>query len=154
MTASTAPWSYQLSSNPLTITINALSYLDRGATGAAIVSAVACAVYRLRPTFTPAHRRLLAVAALWFIAGLAITVRLPVRSDLYALFPSVGAVLACAVVIDAARSNARSHSRDPMMAAVLATMLLLVPVYRGRERTIHGAGAVVGGDSGQAVRGA
>ena len=57
----------------------------------------AMAAYRARPILGAESRRLHVIAALWFVAGLAITIRVPVRSSLYAVFPSIGPALACAV---------------------------------------------------------
>ena len=65
----------------------------------------------------------------WFLCGLAITVLLPVRSNLYACWPSVGAALACAAVADVWFE--RMTERQLRRAAVTAVLVLtaLVPVY-------------------------
>ena len=134
MTPATAPWYYQLLTSPWHIAINGLSYLDRAATGAAVIVCVAAVVYGARPVLTSRARRGLAVAALWFAAGLAITVRIPVRSDLYAVFPSIGAALACAIASDAFRGGSRNAAAgDRILAGALAALLLLVPVYWTRD---------------------
>lgn len=134
MTPATAPWYYRLVSSPLAIAINGVSYLDRAATGAAVVALVAWMIYRARPVLTPRQQRGLAVAAIWFAAGLAITIRIPVRSDLYAVFPSIGAALACALLVDACRAGSQTAaSRDRVLAYALAALLLLVPIYRIRD---------------------
>ena len=134
MTPATAPWYYQLISSPWQIAINGLSYLDRAATGAAVIAVVAAIAYRAQPVLTSHARRGLALAALWFAAGLAITVRIPVRSDLYAVFPSIGAALACAVAIDAFRGGSKNGAAgDRILAVALAALLLLVPIYWTRD---------------------
>jgi hypothetical protein len=136
MTPATAPWYYRLLTSPWAIAINGLSYVDRAGTGAALITLGAAAIYRSRPAAIPRRDRLFALAALWFVAGLAITVRVPVRSDLYAVFPSVGAALACAVAIDALRAGlpaAHAPSRDRAFAIALAALLVLIPVYQGRN---------------------
>jgi hypothetical protein len=136
MTPATAPWYYRLLTSPWAIAINGLSYLDRAGTSAAAIALASAAIYRSAPAGPPRRARLFVVAGVWFVAALAITVRIPVRSDLYALFPSVGAALACAAAIDALRAGlapARLPSRDRAFAIVLAGLLLLVPVYRIRD---------------------
>ena len=134
MTPATAPSYYQLLSNPWAIAINGVSYLDRAGTGAALIVCVAAIIYRTRPALTKAARRGLVVAALWFAAGLAITVRIPVRSDLYAVFPSIGAAMACALAIDAFRAGSKNAAAgDRILAYASAALLLLVPVYRTRD---------------------
>jgi hypothetical protein len=78
--------------------------------------------------------RLVAAGVAWFIAGYALTVWIPVRSSLYAVFPSVGTALLCAGTVDAFRSaSATRRSADAWLAAALASVLALVPVYQKRN---------------------
>ena len=139
MTPSTAPWYYRLLTDPGAIAINGVSYLDRAATSAALIVVIALAIYGVRNRLTDelaARGRLFAAGACWFAAGLAITVRIPVRSDLYAVFPSVGAAIACGAAIDALRSAAAPQAlgaRDRALAVVVWGLLLLVPVYWSRD---------------------
>lgn len=139
MTPATAPWYYRLLTSPTAITINFFSYLDRAGTSAAIVAAIALAVYGARGATRAGlstRARLFAAAVVWFAAALAITVRVPVRSDLYAVFPSIGAAIACGAFIDALRESAphdRIGSRDRLLAGALAALLVLVPVYWARD---------------------
>jgi hypothetical protein len=134
MMPGTAPSYYHFTLDPGTVALNLLSYLDRGATASAVIVLVGLLVYGTVPTFTTTERRWLVAAAFWFIAGIAITVWLPVRSDLYAMFSSVGAVLACAVVIDAVRRRTGHSTRDRVMAIVLAAIAaILVPAYWPRN---------------------
>ncbi len=128
-----APSFYQLTSDPSLILRNLVAYLDRSATGAAVIALVAALAYRARPVFAALDRRLLVVALIWFVAGLAITVRVPVRSSLYALFPSVGAALAFAVTIEALRRRQENRQRDRLLVAALGLPLLLTPVYYARS---------------------
>jgi hypothetical protein len=145
MTPATAPWYYQLLTNPASLAINTLSYLDRAGTSAAIVTIVAGAIYgagsnRRSPDPSrhagPSTVALVGIAGLWFTAGLAITVRIPVRSDLYAVFPSIGPAIACGALVDWFRSRAAPAglaSRDRLLATFFAALLFLVPVYRVRN---------------------
>jgi hypothetical protein len=130
---SNAPSFYQLTSDPLLILRNLVAYLDRSATGAVVLALACMAAYRARPSFDQRDRRLLAMAGIWFLAGLAITVRVPVRSSLYALFPSVAAALAFAVTVEKLRASEGNRRRDRAAALVLAIPLLLAPVYYARN---------------------
>jgi hypothetical protein len=135
MTPATAPWYYRLLTSPASIAVNAASYVDRAGTSAAVVTAVAALVYRRRARWEKLAP-LLVAAGVWFAAGLAITVRIPVRSDLYAVFPSIGTALACAAIVNGLRQNVEESSlraRDRVFALVLMALLALVPVYRIRN---------------------
>jgi hypothetical protein len=150
MTPATAPPYYRLLTDPASIAVNAMSYLDRGATSCVVIALLALGVYglpralRLRPADRTA--RLLMAGAVWFAGGFAITVLIPVRSDLYAVFPSGGAALACAAIVDACRrrTNAAAMAgRDRALAALLAIVAIaLVPVYRARNARFAGPARV------------
>lgn len=132
LTPATAPWFYRPTTDLRLLTANALEYLDRGATIFALVTATAWIVYRPRRFELPG--RLVAASAVWFIGGYALTVWIPVRSSLYAVFPSVGSALLCAAAVDAIRSaSAARRSADAWLAAALASVLALVPVYQKRN---------------------
>ena len=60
----------------------------------------------------------MAAGAVWFAGGCAMTVFLPVRSSLYAVFPSVGAAIVCGSLVESIRSHA--VARQPRAAADLA----------------------------------
>ena len=76
---------------------------------------------------------MLGSAAVWFVGGLTMTIWLPVRSNRYAVFPSVGSALACGALIDAMRLAAPDRDRPVRLALALACVLLAVPVYRSRD---------------------
>jgi hypothetical protein len=128
----TAPSYYRLTIQPSILFSNALEYLDRGATWPAAVALVVAVAARARPILASGERRILALGALWFVFGYAITVSVPVRSSLYAVFPSIGACLAVAAVVAALiRQQPRRALRTLAVASVIP--LLLVPVYRARN---------------------
>ena len=97
----TAPSYYRLTIQPSILFRNALEYLDRGATWPVAVALLVAIAARTRPILAPGERRILALGALWFAFGYAITVSVPVRSSLYAVFPSIGACIAAAAVVAA-----------------------------------------------------
>lgn len=128
----TAPSYYQLTIQPSILFSNALEYLDRGATWPAAVALLVAFAARTRPILAPGERRILALGALWFAFGYAITVSVPVRSSLYAVFPSIGACIAVAAVVAAIiRQQPGRALRTLAVASVIP--LLLVPVYRARN---------------------
>jgi hypothetical protein len=129
---STAPAYYQLTMQPSILFRNALEYLDRGATGAAVVVLMVAAAARARPILTARDRRILALGGLWFAFGYAITVFVPVRSSLYAVFPSIGACIAAAAVV-AALIRQQPDRTLRMLAVSSVIPLLLVPAYRQRN---------------------
>ena len=131
-----APSFYRFTVDPRLLAANALKYLDRGATIFAIVVLLAAIAYRVRPAFSARERRLVWAGAAWFVGGYALTVLVPARSSLYAVFPSVGAALACAVVVDGMRrAAARAGTTDFRLAVALCTLVLCIPIYRIRNET-------------------
>lgn len=133
ITPATAPAFYQLTWQPQVIAVNALHYLDRAFTSTVVLSLLALFAYRRVPRVTAADRRLLAVAALWFVAGLCITVRVPVRSSLYAVFPSVAAALLFAQLVQRLREGTEVGIRDRHLVLALAIVLLFIPVFNLRN---------------------
>jgi hypothetical protein len=128
----TAPSYYRLTIQPSILFRNALEYLDRGATWPMAVALLVAIAARTRPILAPGERRILALGALWFAFGYAITVSVPVRSSLYAVFPSIGACIAVAAVVAALIRQQPSRAlRTLAVASVIP--LLLVPVYRARN---------------------
>jgi hypothetical protein len=67
------------------------------------------------------------------VAGYAITIWLPVRSSLYACFPSVGAALVAAALAAAMWRSGRETARRYALAAVVTVPLLCAPVYVARN---------------------
>ena len=128
----TAPSYYRLTIQPSILFGNALEYLDRGATWPAAVALLVAIAARTRPILAPGEGRILALGALWFAFGYVITVSVPVRSSLYAVFPSIGACIAAAAVVAALiRQQPERGLRTLAVASVIP--LLLVPVYWARN---------------------
>ena len=128
----TAPDYYQFTASPPLIVRNVLEYADRGATVAAVVVIVLLISVGAAALSPERHRRLIRIAALWFVGFYALTVFLPVRSDLYALAPAVGsALLASAVAASAAQINP-SRFRSAVTVLLVLT-LAAIPIYRTRN---------------------
>jgi hypothetical protein len=141
MTPVNAPWFYRPTFDARVLARNVVEYADRGMTFFALLTGIAAIVYGWRPGRIGGPRdvggpRYIAAAAAWFAGGYALTLWLPVRSSLYALLPSVGSALACAAACDALRQRKEHGSlfaRDVRMAAALACVLLLIPIYQRRN---------------------
>ena len=132
LTPSTAPWFYRPTADLGLLMSNALEYLDRGATFFALIALTAWAVYRPRRLELPG--RLVAASAIWFVGGYVLTVWIPVRSSLYAVFPSVGSALLCASAVDAFRAARTARpAADAWLAVALASLLAFIPVYQKRN---------------------
>src|SRR5262249_32176696 len=106
MTPFNAPSYYRFTFAVRDVLENLWQYADRSLTVALMSAVVAVAILGAPTPLTDrGMRALLAAAVAWLVGGFAITVFLPVRSDLYACFPSVGACLASAAVVSRAWSG-------------------------------------------------
>jgi hypothetical protein len=127
-----APDYYRFTLEPRAVLRNVAEYLDRGGTWPAVTAAIIALGVRVRRALNDDERRVIRFGVLWFVAFYAITVFLPIRSSLYALAPSIGSALA------AASLAARAWREDPqrfgrVAAALVAVVVLLLPVYRSRN---------------------
>jgi len=134
-TPASAPSYYQLSFAPAFVARNLFEYADRAATVGAIAVLVAAAVYRRMPAIDRSRLPLIAACAVWSVGGYALTLFLPIRSSLYAVFPSVGVAIAVAAIVDDMRSRAILPSRQALRLAVAfgAIVVAMVPAYRARN---------------------
>jgi hypothetical protein len=129
MVPSSAPWYYTFSFSPSQIASNALEYIDRLGTTSILVVIGAVAALGW-PAVWPANiRRLFIASLLWIAGGLGLTLFLPVRSDLYALLPSIGAVVAAGAVCDAAWQSATIQRRRIALVLAIIAPLALSPIY-------------------------
>jgi hypothetical protein len=132
LTLNTAPWFYRPTTDVRLLAANAFEYLDRGATFFVLVGLAAWAAYR--PPRVTLPKTLVVAGAAWFVGGYALTLWIPVRSSLYSVFPSVGGALVCAAAVDACRSARLARpTGDVWLAATLASVLALIPVYQSRN---------------------
>jgi hypothetical protein len=133
-TPATAPPYYQLSFTANRLLSNVLAYADRSMTfsvATVLLLAGFATVRRLR--FLPADRSSLLLGMLWLVGGFALTIFLPARSSLYVCLPSVG-VAVMATAFAAAIWREMPVSRRPATVVTgLILLILLLPVYRGRN---------------------
>jgi hypothetical protein len=83
----------------------------------------------------PAARewRLVWMGSVWLIGGFAATIWLPVRSSLYAVFPSVGLALAAGALLTAAVRHTNPQRAWRMAIAGVILPFLLLPIYWQRN---------------------
>jgi hypothetical protein len=128
-----APSYYRLTFDPRVVLKNAAQYLDRGATWALVAAAVMYLLVPRDAMLNDGERRGVRFGVAWFALLFAVTIFVPVRSSLYAVAPSIGSALVAAVF--AARARTAVPHRFAIASTVLiAAILLLIPVYRTRNR--------------------
>lgn len=128
-----APDYYRFTTDLGALATNGAHYLDRGGTVFAIAAIVLVLAARTRPVFSDQHRRQLFRGLAWFAGGYALTVWVPVRSSLYAVFPSVGAAILLGVLADRVFARADTLTRFRAAGILVALPFLLWPVYRARN---------------------
>jgi len=130
---SDAPPYYQFNFDPAHVATNIVEYADRSMTlGVLLVIATAIALKRIPAPSSP-EWRIVWMGGVWLVGGFAATIWLPVRSSLYAVFPSVGLALAVGTLLTATVRNA--EPRRAWRAAIAGVMLpfLLLPIYWQRN---------------------
>ena len=132
-TLTTAPWFYAPTRDIRLIVRNVLEYVDRGATIGLVVCLVAIAAFRRLPMVGRPEQRAIAAGIAWFALAFVPTVLIPVRSSLYAVFPSVGMAVAVAVVVDLLLRTERMPRHQVVFAAALASVVVCAPIYRQRN---------------------
>jgi Ni/Fe-hydrogenase subunit HybB-like protein len=96
------------------------------------VLVVVFAFVRSRPTLRAERRVFLYRCVCWLVGGFALTMFLPVRSSLYALFPSVGAALAATTLTSGWWDQFSTAPKRGLIAVALVVPLALFPIYRSR----------------------
>ncbi len=110
-----------------------MQYADRSMTIFAIAIVVWALAVGVRPSLRRINPELALKGLAWFAAGFAITLWLPVRSSLYAVFPSVGiALIAAAIVSAMSEASAPTRFKRAMVGALVLPFLLL-PMYWSRN---------------------
>ncbi len=132
-TPMTAPDFYRFTTDPAHLARNAMEYLTRSAATGAIVPIALIIVARTLPRLQGIHAAIALKGVLWWLGGFAITVWLPVRSSLYAVFPSVGVALIVAALAASLVSTLPRPRRRMLVLAGLLLPMVLSPVYRARN---------------------
>ena len=137
-TPTSAPSFYRYRFDLSTLLAHTYHYADRSATTPVLVFvlfwlAAGC------PRFgqgTDGRRRL--KGASWLVLGFAPTLLLPVRSSLYALFPSIGVVLVLSDLVEGAVSRLSQRALNRAIAFLVLLLVALFPVYKVRNRRYVG----------------
>lgn len=134
-TPGSAPGFYRLGFTLGRVVSNVAPYADRSLTVAAGVCLLYWIVARPRTVALAApERRAALLGGLWAIGGFALTIFLPIRSSLYACFPSAGIAIAAGAWLSAAWRPVSSAGRTRAIAAGLVLPFVLWwPVYRARN---------------------
>lgn len=134
LTPATAPDFYRLSA--AAIGANSLQYLDRSLTFTlALLALGALAMDRQRFAMTGRERAIAVKGAVWLVLGFALTLMVPVRSSLYACFPSVGSALIAAAIGSAEWRAMRW--RPAVVTLLLLLPVALAPVYSARNSRLR-----------------
>jgi len=135
MTAATAPEYYRFSFTATRLASNIPQYFDRSATLAAASLLLFVIVGKVRwRAVPPETASALWLGGVWWVGGFAITIFLPGRSSLYALFPSVGVALIAGAVTSLAWDGIAESRRRRLIMVGLTLPFLLWPVYHSRNR--------------------
>lgn len=128
-----APDFYRFTFEAGTILTNLVEYADRSMTFAAATVLLTAVYVRQRWVWSERTTAIGIVGGLWLLLGFGVTLFLPVRSSLYAVFPSIGvALVAAAIIGDITARLDETRGRRLATAGVLL-LVCLVPVYWSRN---------------------
>jgi hypothetical protein len=130
---SNAPPYYQFTFDPMHVATNIFEYADRSMTLAALFVIATAIGMRCLPRLDAAGRRIVVMGAVWLIGGFAVTIWLPVRSSLYAVFPSVGVALAAGAIVSSLVRQSDTQRAWRMAVAALLLPFMLLPIYWRRN---------------------
>ena len=124
-----------LSAHPALLARNFLEYADRACTLALVTVGAIWVCVRARPSLEMNERIAVYRAASWLVAGFGLTMFLPVRSSLYAVFPSIGSALAAGGLASAWWRQLTGRASRALIAAGLMLPLVCFPIYRSRNQS-------------------
>jgi len=130
---SNAPPYYQFTFNPTHVATNVLEYADRSMTVAIGVILASMIAFATMPRLDRDDRRRMLMGTVWLIGGFAVTIWLPIRSSLYAVFPSVGVAILTAAVLTAILRDASDQRAWRLATVMMVLPFLLLPVYWSRN---------------------
>ena len=128
-----APAFYTFSFEPGHLWRNAVEYADRALTLSVAITMLAVVIGGRWPGIGNAERRVMLLGVIWLAAGFALTTLLPVRSSLYAVFPSIGGALACATLLEIAWRSMPARRQHVVAALALVLPVTFIPIYRERN---------------------
>ena len=133
-TPASAPSFYQYRFDLSTLLAHTYQYADRSATTPVLVFMLFWLVAGCPRFSQGADGRRILKGASWLVLGFAPTLLLPVRSSLYALFPSIGVVLVLSHLVEGAVSRLPPRALNRAIAFLVLLFVALFPVYKVRNR--------------------
>jgi hypothetical protein len=135
MTPANAPEYYRFTFEPGAIWNNLTEYADRSASFALGTIVLAALLLGRVPRADNARTRLLVLyGCAWLVMTMGFALFLPVRSDLYAAVPAVGAALIAAALVEELWTTSTSARRRYALGVAVVIPLLLSPVYWQRSQ--------------------
>jgi hypothetical protein len=128
-----APEYYQPTLQAAHVARNIAEYADRSMTFCVLAVFATWVAACRRVELPRLDSTVVRLCASWFLCGFAITVFLPVRSSLYAVFPSVAVAIVAATVVETMVSSQQASRRLQLAWLGVCVLVLLVPVYRSRN---------------------
>lgn len=128
-----APDFYEPTLRVTQVARNVAEYADRSMTFSLLTVLAAWVGVHRRFQLPRIDSHVLGFCGSWFLCGFAITAFLPVRSSLYAVFPSVAVALLAASCLEAMIGSERAARRLQIAWMGVCTLLLLLPVYSSRN---------------------
>ena len=130
---SDAPPYYRFNFDPAHVATNIVEYADRSMTLGVLLLIATAMVLKRFPAPTSREWRLVWMGGVWLVGGFAATIWLPVRSSLYAVFPSVGLALAVGAFLTAIVRSAEPQRAWRVAIAGVILPFLLLPIYWQRN---------------------
>ena len=130
---SNAPPYHRFNFDPAHVATNIVEYADRSMTLGVLLLVATTMVLKRAPAPTSREWRLVWMGGVWLAGGFAATIWLPVRSSLYAVFPSVGLALAVGALLTATVRNAAPQRAWRVAIAGVILPFLLLPIYWQRN---------------------
>lgn len=133
MTPWNAPSYYRFTHDPAVFMRNVFEYADRAMTFSSAVLLLAWII--MRPAAARPSATVTLCGMVWIAGGYGLTVFLPVRSSLYACFPSAGACLIAGDIAARCWAASTDAGRRRAVVAGVVAALAMTPVYVLRNRT-------------------
>jgi len=128
-----APDYYRFVTDAGLIATNAAHYVDRACTVFVVVGFVVMIVARTPLRFDAGRRAQIMRGLIWLAGGYALTLWIPVRSSLYAVFPSAGAAIMLAALLDGSFSRMEARLVRRVGIALVLLSFLAIPILRARN---------------------
>jgi hypothetical protein len=124
-----APAYYEPTLSASRVARNIVEYADRSMTFSLLAVVLTWVSVRRRSGLLRVNPEIIHLSLVWFVCAFAITVFLPVRSSLYAVFPSVAVTVVAAACIEGTLVGESSLRRRQIGWAAVCLLVLLTPVY-------------------------